>query len=140
MHCSPAASRILNQNSALVAESHPCSRDPDTSATLDFSARISFAVDGVILTDGLWPVHDQGNAAQVPLMIGANDSEFTMGSPEAQRALLAQFMQEEVFDAMTPFYGNEAQRDTFMYSDYVFQARRSSVPNRPLDRASRCAE
>ena len=93
----------------------------------DFSTFIALATDGVILVDDLWPVYDRGDAAKVPLMIGATDAEFTMGSPEAQREQLARFMSDEVMDAMTPFYGDETQRDTYMYSDYVFHAQNRGV-------------
>ena len=93
----------------------------------DFSSFISLATDGVVLVDDLWPVYDRGDAARVPLMIGATDSEFTMGPTEAQRAQLLRFMSEDVLDAMTPFYGNETQRDTYMYSDYVFHAQNRGV-------------
>lgn len=41
---------------------------------------------------GVWPVYDRGDAARLPLMIGATDSEFTMGPPEAQRAVSEQMM------------------------------------------------
>jgi para-nitrobenzyl esterase len=93
----------------------------------DFSTFIALATDGVILVDDLWPVYDRGDAAKVPLMIGATDAEFTMGSPEAQREQLARFMSDEVLDAMTPFYGDETQRDTYMYSDFVFHAQNRGV-------------
>ncbi|MYH32638.1 MAG: carboxylesterase family protein [Gammaproteobacteria bacterium] len=93
----------------------------------DFSNFIALATDGVVLVDDLWPVYDRGDAATVPLMIGATDSEFTMGPPEAQRAQLLRFMSEDVLDEMTPFYGNETQRDTYMYSDYVFHAQNRGV-------------
>ena len=93
----------------------------------DFGTFISLATDGVVLADDLWPVYDRGDAARVPLMIGATDSEFTMGAPEAQRAQLLRFMSEDVLDAMTPYYGNETQRDTYMYSEYVFHAQNRSV-------------
>ena len=93
----------------------------------DFSTFISFAVDGVTLQDDLWRVYDPGEAAKVPLMIGANDAEFTMGPPEDQRALLARYVSEDVFDAMTPFYGNEVQRDTYMSSDYTFHAQNRGI-------------
>lgn len=93
----------------------------------DFGTFIALATDGVVLVDDLWPVYDRGDAAKVPLMIGATDSEFTMSPPEAQRAQLLRFMSEDVLDEMTPFYGNETQRDTYMYSDYVFHAQNRSV-------------
>ena len=93
----------------------------------DFSSFISLATDGVILVDDLWPVYDRGDAAQIPLMIGATDAEFTMGPPEAQREQLARFMSDEVLDAMTPFYGNEEQRNIYMYSDFVFHAQNRGV-------------
>lgn len=93
----------------------------------DFATRISFAVDGVVQTDDFWPACDQGVAAPVPLMIGANDAEFTMGPSEGRHELLAQLMPEEVFEAMTPYYGDEAQRDKYMYSDYVFHAQNRGV-------------
>ncbi len=93
----------------------------------DFSNFISLATDGVVLADDLWPVYDRGDAARVPLMIGATDSEFSMGPSEGQRAQLLRFMSEDVIDAMTPYYGNETQRDTYMYSDYVFHAQNRGV-------------
>lgn len=93
----------------------------------DFGTFIALATDGVVLVDDLWPVYDRGDAAKVPLMIGATDSEFTMSPPEAQRAQLLRFMSEDVLDEMTPFYGNETQRDTYMYSDYVFHAQNRGV-------------
>ena len=93
----------------------------------DFSTFIALATDGAVLADDLWPVYDRGDAARVPLMIGATDSEFSMGPSQGRREQLARFMSEEVIDAMTPFYGNEAQRDTYMYSDYVFHAQNRGV-------------
>ncbi len=93
----------------------------------DFSTFISLAVDGVVLTDDLWTLYDRGEAAKVPMMIGSTGGEFTTGSPEAQRAQLARVIADEVFDAMTPHYGGEMQRDTFMYSDYVFHAQNRGI-------------
>ena len=93
----------------------------------DFSNFISLATDGVVLTDDLWPVYDRGDAARVPLMIGATDSEFSMGPSEGRREILARFMTDEMFDAMTPFYGNEEQRDIYMYSDFVFHGQNRGI-------------
>ena len=96
-------------------------------AATDFSSFIMLAVDGVVLTDDLWKVHDRGEAAQVPLMVGATDAEFIGGSPEQRRAMLAQFMSDDTMNAMTPFYGNESQRDTFLYSDFVFHSQNRGI-------------
>lgn len=93
----------------------------------DFSTFISLATDGVVVPDDLWPVYDRGDAARVPLMIGATDSEFSMGPSQGRREQLARFMSEEVIDAMTRYYGDETQRDTYMYSDYVFHAQNRGV-------------
>lgn len=93
----------------------------------DFSNFISLATDGAVLVDDLWPVYDRGDAASVPLMIGATDSEFSMGPSEGRREILARFMTDEMFDAMTPFYGNEEQRDIYMYSDFVFHGQNRGI-------------
>ena len=93
----------------------------------DFSTFISLVTDGVVLADAPWSVYGRGEAAKVPLMIGATDAEFSTGPSAGQREQLARFMSDEVIDAMTPFYGDETQRDTYMYSDYVFHAQNRGV-------------
>ncbi len=91
-------------------------------AATDFSGFISFAIDGAVLTEDLWQAFETGSAASVPMIVGATDSEFTMGPPEAIRgALLAgSKVTAEMIESMTGYYGDAATRDTYMYSDYVF--------------------
>ncbi|MFV8819293.1 carboxylesterase/lipase family protein [Haliea sp. E17] len=91
-------------------------------AATDFGGFISFAVDGQVITEDLGQSFASGRAAAVPMIIGATDSEFTMGPPEAIRgALLASSkLTMDMVESMTTYYGDEAKRDTYMYSDYVF--------------------
>ncbi|WP_187276559.1 carboxylesterase/lipase family protein [Parahaliea maris] len=90
----------------------------------DFSGFISFAVDGAVVTEDLWQSFSSGSAASVPMIVGATDAEFTMGPPEAIRGALegSSSTTPEIIESLTSFYGDEATRDTFMYSDYVFHA------------------
>ena len=50
-----------------------------------------------------------------------------MGLPEATLDELKVQPAKKIVDAMTPYYGNEAQRDTIMYSDYVFHAQNRGI-------------
>ncbi len=120
---------------ASLAELRALTAEEIVAAT-DFSGFISFALDGAVLTEDLWTSFESGSAADVPMIVGATDSEFTMGPPEAIRgALMAgSSVTLEMIESMTSYYGDEATRDTYMYSDYVFHG-----TNRALAQAHEAA-
>ncbi len=111
----------LGMPEASLAELKSVPAEKIVEAT-DFSGFISFAVDGVSVTDDLHAVFSRGEQTAVPLMIGSTDFEFGMVPPTMQRDIMKPLLPESALDELEPLYFGEENRDTLLYSEYVFTA------------------
>ncbi len=111
----------LGTPEASLAELRAVSAEKIVEAT-DFSGFISFAIDGVNLTDDLSNEFAEGRQAPVPLLIGSTDFEFGMVPPAMQRQIMLGILPEAEHIGLAQDYGGAELRDHLLYNDYVFTA------------------